>query len=58
MLATFWVFTRFPAECRQFRKRGSAMQAHSMDLRVRGMADVDAGLGTQATADKYRVSAD
>jgi len=34
------------------------MQAYSMDLRVRVMADVDAGLGTKATADKYRVSAD
>jgi transposase len=34
------------------------MQAYSMDLRVRVMADVDAGLGTKATAEKYRVSAD
>jgi len=34
------------------------MQAYSMDLRVRVMADVDAGLGTNATAAKYRVSPD
>ena len=34
------------------------MQAYSMDLRVRVMADVDAGLGSKATADKYRVSPD
>jgi transposase len=34
------------------------MQAYSMDLRVRVMADVDGGLGTKATAAKYRVSAD
>jgi transposase len=34
-----------------------AMQAYSMDLRERVMADVEAGLGTEATARKYRVSA-
>lgn len=34
------------------------MQAYSMDLRVRVMADVDQGLGTKATAQKYRVSPD
>ena len=34
------------------------MQAYSMDLRVRVMADVDEGLGTKATAEKYRVSPD
>ena len=34
------------------------MQAYSMDLRVRVMADVDAGLGTKAAAQKYRVSPD
>lgn len=34
------------------------MQAYSMDLRVRVMADVDAGLGIKATAEKYRVSTD
>ena len=34
------------------------MQAYSMDLRVRVMADVDAGLGTTETAKKYRVSPD
>lgn len=34
------------------------MQAYSMDLRVRVMADVDQGLGTKVTAEKYRVSAD
>jgi len=34
------------------------MQAYSMDLRVRVMADVDAGLGTKQAAEKYRVSAD
>lgn len=34
------------------------MQAYSMDLRVRVMADVDQGLGTKATAEKYRVSPD
>ena len=27
-----------------------------MDLRVRVMADVDGGMGTKATAEKYRVS--
>jgi len=32
------------------------MQAYSMDLRQRVLLDVDAGLGTQATAEKYRVS--
>ena len=30
----------------------------SLDLRVRVMADVDPGLGTKATAEKYRVSPD
>jgi transposase len=34
------------------------MQPYSMDLRVRVMADVDAGFGTKAVAEKYRVSAD
>lgn len=34
------------------------MHAYSMDLRVRVMADVDAGLGTKAAAEKYRVSPD
>ena len=34
------------------------MQAYSMDLRIRVMADVDSGLGTNAVAKKYRVSAD
>ena len=34
------------------------MQAYSMDLRVRVMADVDQGLGTKATAEKYHVSPD
>ena len=34
------------------------MQADPMDLRVRVMADVDQGLGTKATAEKYRVSPD
>ena len=34
------------------------MQAYSMDLRVRVMADVDQGLGTKAAAEKYRVSPD
>ena len=34
------------------------MQAYSMNLRVRVMADVHAGVGTKATADKYRVSLD
>lgn len=34
------------------------MQAYSMDLRIRVMADVDSGLGTKATAEKYRVSPD
>jgi transposase len=34
------------------------MRAYSMDLRVRVMADVDQGLGTKATAQKYRVSPD
>ena len=33
------------------------MQAYSIDLRERVLADVDAGLGTEATARKYRVSA-
>jgi transposase len=32
------------------------MKAYSMDLRERVLADADAGLGTQATAAKYRVS--
>ena len=34
------------------------MRAYSMDLRVRVMADVDGGMGTNAVAKKYRVSAD
>ncbi len=33
------------------------MRAYSMDLRVRVLADVDAGLGTAAVARKHRVSA-
>ena len=32
------------------------MKAYSMDLRERVLADCDAGLGTKATAGKYRVS--
>src|SRR5262245_56591609 len=32
------------------------MQAYSMDLRLRVLADCDAGQGTQAVAEKYRVS--
>ena len=32
------------------------MKAYSLDLRKRVLWDVDAGLGTQQTADKYRVS--
>jgi transposase len=32
------------------------MQPYSMDLRERVLADCDAGQGTQAVADKYRVS--
>lgn len=34
------------------------MQAYSMDLRVRVMADVDGNMGTNAVAKKYSVSAD
>jgi transposase len=34
------------------------MQAYSMDLRIRVMSDVDDGMGTNAVASKYRVSAD
>jgi transposase len=32
------------------------MEAYSMDLRERVIADCDAGLGTRATASKYKVS--
>ena len=32
------------------------MRAYSLDLRERVLADCDAGLGTTATAAKYRVS--
>ena|SRR5215468_7607773 len=32
------------------------MRAYSIDLRERVLADCDAGLGTQAVAEKYRVS--
>ena len=32
------------------------MKAYSLDLRKRVLWDVDAGLGTEATAEKYRVS--
>jgi len=32
------------------------MEAYSMDLRERVLADCDAGLGTKATAKKYQVS--
>lgn len=32
------------------------MDAYSIDLRVRVLADVDAGMGTVAAARKYRVS--
>ena len=32
------------------------MRAYSLDLRKRVLWDVDAGLGTEATAEKYRVS--
>lgn len=35
---------------------GGVMQAYSIDLRERVMADVDAGLGPLAAARKYRVS--
>ena len=34
------------------------MEAYSMDLRVRVMADVDGGMGTNAVARKYSVSPD
>ena len=34
------------------------MQAYSMDLRVRVMADVDGGMRVKAVAEKYRVSTD
>jgi transposase len=40
----------------QARQGGLAMRAYSMDLRERVLADVDAGLGTKAVAEKYRVS--
>lgn len=33
------------------------MEAYSMDLRSRVMADCDAGLGTKQAAEKYKVSA-
>ena len=33
------------------------MRAYSMDLRVRVLADCDAGMATAAVADKYSVSA-
>jgi transposase len=36
--------------------RRLAMKAYSMDLRVRVLADCDAGVGTMAVARKYRVS--
>ena len=32
------------------------MRAYSMDLRVRVLADSDAGMGTRVVAAKYRVS--
>ena len=32
------------------------MKAYSMDLRVRVLADCDAGLGTKSLASAYRVS--
>ena len=32
------------------------MEAYSMDLRERVLADCDAGMGTKATATKYKVS--
>src|SRR4029453_5979875 len=38
------------------RSGGPLMQPYSMDLRERVLADCDAGQGTQAVADKYRVS--
>jgi transposase len=36
----------------------TVMQAYSMDLRVRVMADVDSGMSPKAASKKYRVSAD
>jgi transposase len=36
--------------------KGLAMKAYSMDLRVRILADCDAGVGTAAVAAKYSVS--
>jgi len=38
--------------------RSLMMDAYSMDLRVRVMADVDAGMKTADVARKYRVSPD
>jgi transposase len=35
---------------------GSAMRAYSMDLRVRVLADCDAGMSTKVVAQKYTVS--
>ena len=36
--------------------RRVAMEAYSMDLRSRVIADCDAGLGTKQAAEKYKVS--
>jgi transposase len=37
-------------------ERGDAVKAYSLDLRERVLKDCDAGLGTQAVAEKYSVS--
>jgi transposase len=42
----------------EFFEGGTAVQAYSMDLRVRVMADVDAGMKTTEAAKRYRVSTD
>jgi transposase len=41
-----------------FASRRAVMQAYSMDLRERVMADVDTGMKTKDVAEKYHVSAD
>jgi hypothetical protein len=39
-----------------FKPRRIAMEAYSMDLRLRVMADIDREMGTSAVAEKYSVS--
>jgi transposase len=57
MLAIFWRMTAYQAQSWVVSDPGEkAMEAYSMDLRLRVMADVDADMRTNDVAKKYSVS--